>query len=469
MATESKKMLPQDLNAEAAVISAMMIDNHTVARALEMLSDEHFYRTSHKILFRTIRELFEANIEIDIITLIDRLKQKKKLADVGGETFINELSDMVLSGANIEYHANIVLGKALLRQLINVSNKIIENCYNVNTETDRTSNKKETIHTVEDIVDDAEQSIFQIAERPSRKTFINLTEIIPRTLENIEKAAASGKAVIGITTGFPSLSRKLGGFRPGQLIIIASRPGMGKSSFALNIAFKLAMRDLKIAIFTMEMESEECLMRMLSSASEVSMEHMLRGYGMDQKKILNITRVADVLHQKQIYIDDSGSNTMLDIRAKARRLKAEIDGLDLILVDYMQLMNVKRNRENRQQEIAEISRSLKILAKELEVPIIALSQLNRAVESRVPPIPKLADLRESGAIEQDADIVMAIFRPIVYKDILQNKWKDRDGNEISIPEEFSLISILKNRHGSIGDVELLFRDTITQFRDPEDM
>lgn len=444
MAEKEVRQLPNDINAEAAVLSAMMIDNYVVARALEILKEEHFYRTAHRAIFNAITELFENNIEIDIITLIDLLKQKGQLEKVGGEPFINELSDVVLSGANIEYHARIVLEKALLRQLIVSANEIVESCYR-------------SEQPVEDIVDEAEQAIFRIAERPSHKTFVSVNDIIPATLQNIEDIATAKKSILGVPTGFTDLDNLIGGFRPGQFVVIAARPAMGKSSFALNIALNAAWHhDKKIGIFTMEMENEECLMRMLSSATRklgsdkaVSMDTMLKGYGMTEKKVLTIAELAESLAEKQIYIDDTGANTILDIRAKSRRLKAEIKGLDLIIIDYITLMTTKRSRENRQQEIAEISRSLKVLAKELSIPIMALSQLNRAVEGRNPPIPMLADLRESGAIEQDADIVIFIYRDEVYRE---------DSEEKGIAD----IIIGKNRHGPIGKVKLkFFADTTT--------
>ncbi len=440
MAQSIKRQLPNDINAEAAVLSAMMIDNYVVARAIEMLEDDHFYRTSHQVIFKALSSLFESNIEIDIITLIDQLKTNKELDKIGGEQFINDLSDVVLSGANIEYHANIVLEKALLRQLITASNKIIENCYNAD-------------QPVDDIVDSAEQSIFQIAERPNRKAFQSIGSVIPTTIKNIEETAATKKSVLGVPSGFMDLDRRIGGFRPGQLIVLAARPSMGKTSLALNIASNAAVRyEKKIGIFTMEMESDELLMRMLSSASEVSMDNMLKGYGMNEKKILRIAGAAEVLSEKHIYIDDNGSNTILDVRAKTRRLKAELKGLDLIIIDYMQLMSLKRSRENRQQEISEISRSLKVLAKEMSVPIIALSQLNRGLENREDKRPKLADLRESGAIEQDADIVMFIYRDEVY-------------NEETEKPGIAEIIIGKNRHGAIGKLELKFFTEFTSFRD----
>lgn len=441
MANRTERQFPNDINAEAAVLSAMMMDNFVVAKAIEKLEPEHFYRKAHEVIFRNITELFEQNIEIDIITLIDKLKTNSELEKVGGETFINELSDMVLSGANAEFHIDIVLEKALLRQLITTSNKIIEMSYNSD-------------EPVEDIVDTAEQEIFRIAERPNRKAFRSISKIIKGTIKNIEETATTKKNIHGVPSGFMELDRKIGGFRPGQLIVLAARPAMGKTSLALNIASNTAVRyDKKVGIFTMEMEAEELLMRILSSASEVEMENMLKGYGMNEKKLLRIAGAAEVLAEKNIYIDDSGSNTILDIRAKTRRLQAEIKGLDLIIIDYLQLMSSKRNRENRQQEISEISRNLKVLAKEINIPIIALSQLNRGLESRDDKRPKLSDLRESGAIEQDADIVMFIYRDEVYFEDTTEK------------PGIAEIIIGKNRHGAIGKIELKFDAPFTAFKD----
>ena len=434
------RKLPYDLNAEAAVLSAMMLDSYSIAKAVEKLEENFFYRKAHRLIFRALVELFEENTETDIITIADRLKQNKQLEDVGGQDFINDLSEVVLSSANIDYHTRIVLDKALLRQLINASNRIIEKCYTADA-------------PVDDIVDSAEQEIFSIAERPHQKTFVGIKNILPTTIKHIEEISSSKKGFIGVPSGFSSLDRKLGGFRPGQLIVLAARPAMGKTALALNFGFNAAVHhDKKVGIFTMEMENEELVMRMLSSASEVSMDNILKGYGMDEKKIIRISGVADVLSEKHIFIDDNGSNTILDIRAKSRRLKAELDGLDLIIIDYLQLMSSKGRKENRQQEIAEISRNLKILAKELGLPIIALSQLNRGLESRPDKRPMLSDLRESGAIERDADMVMFIYRDVVY-------------NENSETPNSAEVIIGKNRHGAIGKIDLFFKPEFTQFKE----
>ncbi len=445
-----ERTLPKDLNAEAAVLSAMLIDPSAVAKAIEKLGEEHFYHSPHKYIFRAISELFEENTEIDVITLMNRLERTEVktrkgtetanlLEKAGGKQYIIELSDVVLSGANIEYHANIVLDKALLRMLIQKSTEIIESSYSQDM-------------PIDDIIDGAEQAIFSIAERSNLKSFIKVTDIIPETLQNIEDVAANKTNVLGVPTGFYDLDAKTGGFRKGQFIVLAARPAMGKTALALNVAFNAAVHhNLKVAIFTMEMACEEILMRMLSSNSEVSMDNMLKGFGMTQDKLREITRVADAFHTKDIYIDDTGTNTALDIRAKSRRLKAELGGLDLIIIDYLQLMSSKRNRDNRQQEISEISRALKVLAKELGLPVIALSQLNRGLENRDDKRPRLADLRESGAIEQDADIVMFIYRDEYY---------NKESEELGIAE----VIIGKNRHGAVGTVKLEFIGEITCFR-----
>jgi len=396
--TQTERTLPADINAEAALLSAMLIDSDVVSKGIEKIKEEYFYRNAHKIIFRTMQELFFEGIEIDQLTLINRLERNNLLEKVGGIPYINEIADFVVSSANFDYHLNIVTDQALLRHLILASNGIIENCY--------TSAKP-----VKTIVDEAEQAIFAIAELPSHQGFVRFDQISQEVLDNIDKIASTKIPVTGVSSGFGDLDRFTGGFRPGQFIIIAARPAMGKTSLALNIAANAAVNlNKKVAIFSMEMAADEVIMRMFSSASEVKMDGMLRGYGMNEEKLIRIMQASEVLSSKHIYIDDSGTNTPLDIRAKTRRLAAEIGGLDLVLIDYLQLMTLTREKDNRQQEISEISRALKILAKDMKIPVVALSQLNRAAESREDKRPKLADLRESGAIEQDADLVMFIYR-----------------------------------------------------------
>ncbi|NLO11399.1 MAG: replicative DNA helicase [Candidatus Cloacimonetes bacterium] len=436
----SERSLPADINAEAAILSAMLIDADVVSKGIEMIKEEYLYKPAHKLIFRTIAELFNESIEIDILTLLDRLKRNKHLEKVGGTPAISELADLVVSSANFEYHLNIVVERALLRHLIVACNGIIENCYS-------------STKPVKSVVDDAEQSIFAIAELPSHQGFVRLDSISGDVLHTIDSIATSKVPVMGVSSGFSDLDKLTGGFRPGQFIIIAARPAMGKTSLALNIASNAAVNQAKkVGVFTMEMAADEVVMRMFASAAEVNMENMLKGYGMNEEVLRRIMQASDVLSTKQIYIDESGTNSPLDIRAKTRRLAAEVGGLDLILIDYLQLMTLPRDRENRQQEISEISRALKILAKDMKIPVIALSQLNRGLENRDDKRPRLADLRESGAIEQDADLVMFIYRDDYY---YQEKSEKPGVAEIIIG---------KNRHGSTGSVDLSFVKEYTLFR-----
>lgn len=435
----SERGLPVDYNAEAAILSAMLIDSNVVSKGIEMIKEEYLAKPAHKTILRTIRELFNESIEIDSLTLIDRLQRNNQLEKVGGLPYISELVDFVVSSANFEYHLNIVIERALLRHLIVACNGIIESCY--------TSTKP-----VKDIVDEAEQTIFNIAELPSHQGFVNMAEISRQVASNIDLIASTRKPVVGVASGFSELDNITGGFRPGQFIIVAARPAMGKTAFALNIATHAAIElNKKVAIFTMEMGADEVVMRMFASLVKVKMDNMLKGFGMDEEKLINIMQASDVLSSKHIYIDESGTNSPIDIRAKTRRLAAEIGGLDLILIDYLQLMTLPKDRENRQQEISEISRSLKILAKDMKIPVVALSQLNRQLESREDKRPVLADLRESGAIEQDADLVMFIYRDDYY-------YKEKS-EKPGIAE----IIIGKNRHGPTDKVELFFEREYTKF------
>ncbi|HNX02955.1 MAG: replicative DNA helicase [Candidatus Cloacimonas sp.] len=437
---KTERALPADINAEAALLSAMLIDSEVVSKGIEKIKEEYFYRNVHKLIFRTMQELFFEGIEIDQLTLINRLERNNLLEKVGGIPYINEIADFVVSSANFDYHLNIVTDQALLRHLILAANGIIENCYTA-------------AKPVKSIVDEAEQAIFAIAELPSHQGFVRFDQISQEVLDNIDKIASTKVPVTGVSSGFTDLDRFTGGFRPGQFIIIAARPAMGKTSLALNIAANAAVNlNKKVAVFSMEMAADEVIMRMFSSASEVKMDGMLRGYGMNEEKLIRIMQASEVLSSKHIYIDDSGTNTPLDIRAKTRRLAAEIGGLDLIMIDYLQLMTLTREKDNRQQEISEISRALKILAKDMKIPVIALSQLNRAAENREDKKPKLADLRESGAIEQDADLVMFIYRDEYYFPETTQK--------TGIAE----IIISKNRHGATGNLELGFEKEFTLFR-----
>ena len=443
LTSASARALPYDESAEAAVLSAIMNDYTTVAKSVVQIKEEYFNKPQHRVIFRAMRSLFENQMSIDTITLQNQLESSGQLEKAGGKDYLSELYDYVVSGAHFDYHVKIVTDKYLLRELILTANKIIQKAYEGDLPT-------------EDLIDYAENNIFKITETSKVQGFVKASDRMTEVLERIEEIMKKGGVGIGVTTGFHSLDRVIGSFRPGQLIVIAARPGMGKSAFALNIALNTAFRqETKVGIFTMEMSVEEVLLRMISTKSMVSMYNMLTGHGLDQVKRRGIIEQAEKISRMSIFLDDIGSNTPLDLRAKARRLKAEQDGLGLIIVDYMQLMaSSRRSVENRQQEISEISRSLKILAKELHVPVIALSQLNRALENREDKRPRLSDLRESGAIEQDADLVMFIYREAKYKRTEDNA------------EKASII-IAKNRHGKTGEVEMRFVEDNTAFADLE--
>lgn len=439
MADKNLRIFPQDINAEAAVLSAMMIDEYHLSHVVDILKKEHFYKPAHQIIFGNMLELYKEKTAIDIITLIDILNKNNVLEKVGGKQYLHELSDVVYSGANITYHAKIVQDKYVLRTLIGVSNQIIEKCYNQDSATDT-------------IVDESEKLIFEATEKRITKSFEWIGNLMDSTLSEIEEIAGNKGGVIGVRSGFHDLDYITGGFKKGQLIILAARPSMGKTSFAINIAINAALsNNKKIAIFSMEMGYDELIMRMLAAPSEVSSDHMTKGFGINDEKIKKITEVAIALEKKNIYIDDSGMNTMFSLISKTRRLAAELDGVDLIIIDYLQLMSSTRNRENRQQEISEISRSLKVMSKEFEVPIIAISQLSRGVESRDNKRPMLSDLRESGAIEQDADLVLFIYRDAYYHP-----------DTAEDPRLTELI-IGKNRHGPQGTIKLNFDHAITRF------
>lgn len=439
MADSKERTLPYDLNAEAAVLSAMMIDSVSVLKSIEEVKEEYFYIPKHRVIFKAMTDLYSRQMEVDLITLIDRLESASQIEEAGGKEYLLEIAEVVVSGANFSYHCKILNEKYILRELITNSNLIIQRCY-------------ESDMLTEDLLDLAEQSIFQLYDKSGKKGFQRIGEYTTEVLKTIEDLSTSQLGVHGIASGFTDLDHLIGGFRPGQLIVLAARPSMGKSALAVNIAgYTAEYQATKTGIFTMEMSAEEVLLRMISSSSGVHLSDMLKGYGMNQDKIRKITEFAELIGSKDIFIDDAGTNTPLELRAKTRRLKSEMKGLGLIVIDYLQLLtSSKKNIENRQQEMSEISRNLKILAKEMDVPVLALSQLNRELERREDKKPRLSDLRESGAIEQDADIVMFIYREEVYNPETENK-------------NIAKIIVAKNRHGAIGSVDLRFSPETTSF------
>ena len=434
-----EKGLPHNLEAERSILGAILLDNALLNQAIELLRVEDFYAGSHRLIFEQMLSLSEKGQAVDYITLAEELSRASQLDNAGGRSFISSLIDGVPRLANLEFYARIVQEKATLRNLIRCSNQIINDCY-------------EQEQDAGTILDAAEKSIFDLAELKVRTGLIPLTEIAKETLKRIELASKQKTMVTGIPTGYTRLDEMTSGLQPSDLIIVAARPSMGKTAFSLNIATHAAIKSHKsVAVFSLEMSMHQLMLRMLCSEALID-AHKLRTGFLSREDWHKIPRKLGELSQARMFIDDTAGISLLEMRAKCRRLMAE-RGLDLVVVDYLQLMSGGKSRfENRQQEISSISRGLKGLAKELNIPVIALSQLSRAPEQRTGDHrPQLSDLRESGSIEQDADVVTFIFREEVYK-------KD-DEDRKGIAE----IIIAKQRNGPIGSVELAFVREYTRF------
>jgi replicative DNA helicase len=434
------KLPPQNIEAEQSVLGAIIFDNEALPKALEVLSSDDFYKETHRRLYNAMLGLFEKNEPIDIVTLTDYLRRTDELEAVGGISYLSHLANSIPTSANIRYHAKIVREKALLRSLIQTATHITSRVYEDSLDAD-------------EMVDYAERMIFDIADKRTKTSFASLKDVIKDTFKMIEHLYDKKEAITGVPSGFKDIDELTSGFQPGDLIIIGGRPGMGKTAFALNIAQHVAI-DLKepIAVFSLEMSKEQLAMRMLCAESMVNASSVRKGF-ISKQDWPKLTNAAGRLADAPIFIDDSSAITVLEVRAKARRLKMEHGGLSLVVVDYLQLMRSRGNFERREQEISEISRSLKALAKELKVPVVALSQLNRAVEQRGEKKPTLADLRESGAIEQDADVIIFLYRDEIYnKNNPSNKGKAE-------------IIIAKQRNGPTGTVNLTYLADSTRFVD----
>ncbi len=431
---------PQALEAERSVLGAMLLDSRAIARALETLDENAFYRPAHRRIFSALVSLWQRKEEaIDGITVADELRRHGDFDAVGGATYLAGLVDSVATAANVEYHAQIVREKAILRELIRISTEISTRAY-------------EASEDPSDLLDDAEREMFSISDTSVRKGFVPISDLVAGTIKRVEYLYHEKASVTGVASGFSDLDHKTSGFQPGDLIIIAGRPSMGKTSLALNIAANVAIRGGKaVGVFSLEMSMEQLLMRLLCSEARVSSQRVRTGYLKEREWPLLITSAGE-LSEAPIYIDDTAAMSVLEMRAKARRLKSECD-LGLIVVDYLQLMRGTSSRsESRQQEISEISRGLKALAKELKVPVVALSQLSRAVESRSDRRPMLSDLRESGAIEQDADVVCFVYREEHYQRTDEN-------------EGLGEIIIGKQRNGPVGVIKVAFINEYTRFED----
>ncbi len=413
-----------------------MLDREALLRVLEILKPEDFYFENHRLIFESIWELFSENQPCDIVTLTEKLRQKGQLERVGGIEYITLLASSVPTAANVEYYARIVEEKSLIRSLIQLCNRVVKESY----EGEEDANV---------LLDRAQQMILQLSQRKIRYDFVPLKEIINQAFDRIEELYRRDEHVIGIPSGFVDLDALTTGFHPSDFIVVAARPGMGKTSFCLNIAQHVGIHaKIPVAIFSLEMSRDQIAQRMLCSEARISASRVRRGL-ITEKDWPELAHAAGRLAEALIFVDDSPSISVMEIRAKARRLKAE-KNLGLIIVDYLQLMRGYGRSENRQQEISEISRSLKGLARELNLPVIAVSQLSRAVEQRTPKRPQLSDLRESGAIEQDADLVIFIYREEYY---------NRNTPKRGVAE----IIVAKQRNGPVGTVELAFLEDCTRF------
>ncbi|WP_318493295.1 replicative DNA helicase [Photobacterium leiognathi] len=436
------KIPPHNIEAEQSVIGGLMIDNDRWDRVSEIVDTQDFYARSHKIIFKTIKKIIEANQPLDLITLSDTLSKHDKLDDAGGISYLAELAKNTPSAANITAYADIVRDSAKVRNLISVANEIADSGYNPDG------------NTSDELLDHAESKIFAIAEESSKSQDgpIEVEKILENTLERIELLYKSPQdGVTGISTGFIDLNKKTAGLQNSDLIIVAARPSMGKTTFAMNLCENAALdQDKPVLVFSLEMPAEQLMMRMLASLSRVDQTKIRTGQLEDEDWARISSSMGLLMNRKNIYIDDSSGVTPTELRSRARRVARDNGGLSMIMVDYLQLMRVPGLKDNRTLEIAEISRSLKALAKELNVPVVALSQLNRSLEQRSDKRPVNSDLRESGAIEQDADLIMFIYRDEVY-------------NEDSALKGVAEIIIGKQRNGPIGTVKLSFQGQYSRF------
>jgi replicative DNA helicase len=435
-----RRVPPQNLEAEQSVLGAILLDNEAVNQALEILSAEDFYRESHREIFRAMAELTDKTQPVDAITLTDALRTRGALESIGGPAYIAELASCVPTAANVAHYARIVREKAVLRSLASIATEIASAAY------DAPSN-------VDEFLDEAEHRIFEISERRIRPSFHSMSELTRDSLKMIERLYETKELVTGVPTGFIDLDRITAGFQPSDLIIIAARPSMGKTALALNIAAYAALEAdprIGVAFFSLEMSKEQLVLRLLCAEARVDSSKARAGY-LSERDFPRLAQAAARLSEAPIFIDDSSDLSPIALKAKCRRLKRERSvNLGLIIVDYMQLMRAARPGESREKEIAEISRSLKALAKELRVPVVALSQLNRQVETRPDRRPLLADLRESGAIEQDADVIAFIYRDEIYH---------RDSKEPGVAE----IIVAKQRNGPTDTARLTYLKEFTRF------
>ena len=437
MGAQGERIPPQSLEAEQSVLGAIMLDREALLAVLEILRPEDFYREAHRVIYRAIIDLYERNEAVDMLTVTEELRRQGLLEAAGGVAYLADLTGEVPNVAHAEYYAQMVKDAATLRSLVQAASKIIDMAM-------------EQAQEVEQILDEAERLIFEVTGGKRRSGFAHIKDVLVQTFSHLEKISSRDSKVTGVPT-FADLDRILSGLQPSDLIICAARPGMGKTSFCLNIAQQVAVKHkLPVAIFSLEMSKEQVVQRMLAAEAMVE-QHRLRTGRLTQEDWERLIEAAKVLGEAPIYIDDTPGISALEVRAKARRLQSEV-GLGLVVVDYLQLMRSHRRVDNRQQEIALISRALKSLAREINVPVLVLSQLNREVEQRQNKRPVMADLRESGAIEADADVIIFLYRPEYY---------DPDTEKRGVAE----VIVAKHRNGPVGTVEMAFLPEYTKFVD----
>lgn len=435
---EIKRVPPHNKEAEQAVLAAVLIDDQALDKVIDKIRAEDFYIPGHQYLYSRIIGLQEMGKPVDVVTLLGSMTDEE-ISKAGGVDYISSLVDILPSSANVAYYADTIRDKSVLRQLIGMAAEIAETCY-------------DSDGAVEDIVESAEKRIFSLAEKKLNSNARSLGSLVPQTIEALDKLYNSKDVLSGVTTGFKDFNDITSGLQSSDLIIIAGRPGMGKTAFALNVALNAAYSSDKksVAFFTLEMSSQQLVQRLLSSTAQIESAKLRSGHftSADWQKL---AAVGNELSNIKFFLDDTPAINPLELRAKCRRIKRE-HGLDLVFVDYLQLMSSTKG-DNREQQISDISRSLKALAKELDIPVVALSQLNRGVEQRQDKRPLISDLRESGAIEQDADIIIFLYRDEVYT-------KDKCARP-GVAE----VILAKHRHGATGDVDLAFISEYMQFRD----
>ena len=437
-----QRIPPNNLEAEQSVLGAMLLDKEAISISTEIIGGEDFYREAHKEIFEAIVDIYDKGEPVDLITLTEKLKTRNTLDAVGGITFLTNLMDAVPSTHNVKYYAKIIEEKSLLRRLIKESSEIISKSYDGKEE-------------VAEIIDDAEKGIFNISLKRSTQGYVHVKDVLNTNFDKIEELYLNKGKLTGVPTGFTDLDSKLSGLQKSDLILVAARPSMGKSSFMMNIVQHAAVREkTTTVIFSLEMSKEQLTQRLLCAEALID-AHRLRVGDINEDEWVKLARAMGPLSEAPIFIDDTPSISVAEMRAKCRRLKLE-HNLGLIVIDYLQLMQGKGNSESRQQEISEISRSLKALAREINVPVVALSQLSRAPEMRADHRPILSDLRESGAIEQDADVVMFLYRDEYYHPDTEKK---------NIGE----VIIAKQRNGPTGTIELVWLGQFTKFVNKENI